>query len=274
MGRDIRQKMAMEALGVFALCYIGGWAVQWALKGSLDLTGVALAHCVVLALFIFIGFEISGSHFNPAVTLALIATGHQDYLEGAFYILAQFGGSFLAGLVLLLSRPSSLETALKEVGHPHQLGHPSLSPDNSQFLGFLCEFLATACLVFTVFSAGVHKQSSAEAVSSSVGLSLGLMILAIGNYTGGALNPCRVFGPALFSGAILQTTQNNAQNNAQNAQNLAFLSFWIYLAGPILGGLCAGLFYEWVFIRNDERIIREQQIKEEEIQSIELQSYY
>ena len=118
-------KLVMEALGVFALCYVGGWSVMLSINGSLDLTGVALAHGIVLAMFIYIGFDISGGHLNPAVTIALCLAGYQKKEESIRYITAQCIGSLIAGFVLLSCRPKSLDA---KVGAIHQLGHPSLDP--------------------------------------------------------------------------------------------------------------------------------------------------
>ncbi len=235
-------KLVMEALGVFALCYIGGWSVEWALHNKLDLSGVALAHCVVLAMFIFIGFDISGSHFNPAVTIALCLTGYQKKEDSIRYIIAQCIGSLVAGFVLLSCKPQEL---VNDHALDHQLGHPSLDPSYSEINGFFCEFIATGCLVLSLFCAGIHKKASPEVVSSCVGISLGLMILAIGNYTGGALNPCRVLGPAFFSGRIIERGS------------------WIYYLGPILGGSATGLAYQYIFIESDQQ--------KEEVVSVSLQ---
>ena len=246
MSSQIRKdfnKLIMEALGVFALCYVGGWSVEWAINGNLDLAGVALAHFVVLSMFIYIGFDISGSHFNPAVTLALCATGYQDKKEGIRYIIAQCVGSLTAGFVLLSTRPRSLDAKVASI---HQLGFPSLNPNYSMLNGFFCEFIATGCLVLCVFSAGVHKKASAEVTSACVGLSLGLMVLAIGNYTGAALNPCRVLGPAFFAGRSLER------------------GFWIYYAGTLAGGLFTGVAYKYIFIESEQ--------EKEEVISVAIQS--
>lgn len=215
---------------------------MWSITGGLDLAGVALAHGIVLAMFIYIGFDISGGHLNPAVTIALCLAGYQKKEESIRYIIAQCVGSLIAGFVLLSVRPQSLDAIAKI----HQLGHPSLDPSYSQINGFFCEFIATGCLVLCVFCAGVHKRASAEATSAAVGLSLALMICAIGNYTGGALNPARVLGPAFFSGRFLER------------------GFWIYYAGTILGGACTGLAYKYIFIESEE--------EKDEVVSVALQT--
>ena len=221
----------MEATGVFALCYVGGWAVEWAINGSLDLAGVSLAHFVVLAMFIYIGFDISGGHLNPAVTIALWATGYQKKEDSIRYIIAQIVGSLIAGFTLLSTRPKALDARVAKI---HQLGHPSLDPSYSEINGFFCEFFATSALVLCVFCVGVHKKASAETTATCVGMSLGMMVFAIGNYTGAALNPCRVLGPAFFSGRIVER------------------GFWIYYLGPILGGVCTGMAYKYIFIESEE----------------------
>ena len=224
-------KLIIEALGVFALCYVGGWSVEWAIHGSLDITGVALAHFIVLAMFIYIAFDISGGHLNPAVTTALYITGYHSKEDTIRYIIAQCIGSMVAGFTLLSCRPAAFQDTVIKMG---QLGHPSLPADLSQITGFFCEFIATGCLVLTVFSTGLHKKANPEIVSTCVGMSLGLMIFAIGNYTGGALNPCRVLGPAFFSGRLLER------------------GFWIYYAGTIGGGAFVGWTYKYLFIQTEE----------------------
>ena len=225
-------KLLMEALGVFALCYVGGWSVEWAAHNKLDHSGVALAHCVVLAMFVFIGFDISGSQFNPAVSIALYITGYQKKEDTVRYIIAQVCGSMVAGFVLLSTKPQELSN---DHNLDHLLGHPTLDPTYSELNGFFCEFIATGCLVLSVFCAGIHKKASAEIVSTCVGVSLGLMILAIGNYTGGALNPCRVLGPAFFSGRVFEK------------------GAWIYYLGPILGGSFTAMAYQYIFIETDQQ---------------------
>ncbi len=76
----------MEFLGVFALDYVGGMSVINTQFG-LNLLGVAFAHGLVLFSFVNIGAEVSGAHYNPAVTLAMMCNKSITVVKGIAYIL-------------------------------------------------------------------------------------------------------------------------------------------------------------------------------------------
>jgi len=225
------QEMIMEGLGVFALCFVGGWAVEWAIEGKQSVTAVALAHGFVLGLFVFVAATISGGHLNPAVSFSLYATGYQKIEDTIRYVLAQCGGSLLAGLALKLMRPKLFEATIDA----KQLGHPALPDNVDTSIGFVCEAIATGTLVLCVMSAGIHKKSSEATVATMVGASLLIGLLSIGNTTGAALNPARVFGPSFFSGRMVGR------------------GALVYYFGPIVGGISSALLYKFFFMSDDEK---------------------
>jgi len=90
----------MEMLGVFALVYIGGWACVMESISYGSVLSVAFAHMFVLSVMIWVGAATSGAHYNPAVTIALMITGHHTWLNSIFYIVFQIAGSFLGALLL------------------------------------------------------------------------------------------------------------------------------------------------------------------------------
>lgn len=220
------QALIMEALGVFALCYVGGWAVEWSIEGQASVTAVALAHGFVLGLFVFLGASISGGHYNPAVSFSLFLLGYMKLEECIKYILAQIGGSFMAGLVLFLMRPQIFSTTRDA----RQLGHPSLPDDVDTAIGFSCEAIAAGTLVLSVMAAGVHKKAESTTVAFMVGCSLLIGVLSIGNTTGAALNPCRVIGPAFFSGRLIERGS------------------LVYYFGPVVGGAVSAMLYKFFFM--------------------------
>tara|TARA_B100001758_G_scaffold247929_2_gene268668 strand:- start:83 stop:355 length:273 start_codon:yes stop_codon:yes gene_type:complete len=59
-------------------------------------TGNALAIGAALALAIFVGGKISGGHFNPAVSLMMLAKGKLNTKDGMIYVLAQVLGGMTA----------------------------------------------------------------------------------------------------------------------------------------------------------------------------------
>jgi aquaporin Z len=228
------QSLIMEALGVFALCYVGGWSVEWSIEGSANVTAVALAHGFVLGLFVYLGASISGGHYNPAVTFSLFLTGYIRVEQCIKYILAQTVGSFIAGFALILMRPEifSKTKALS------QLGHPSLPDDVDTSIGFTCEAVAGGTLVLCVMAAGIHRKAPAETTATLVGCSLLLGVLSIGRTTGAALNPCRVIGPAFFSGRLIERGS------------------LVYYFGPVVGGAVTSLLYKYFFMEYEDSVFK------------------
>merc|ERR1712110_164884 len=79
-------------VGTFALCYVGG--LSYGL-----LVNVALAYGFVLGFFVYAGANISGAHYNPAVTLALLVIGRVKPVNAIMYIIFQLIGGILAGMM-------------------------------------------------------------------------------------------------------------------------------------------------------------------------------
>ena len=85
-----KRALFVEFLGTFALCYVGGWSVIMADLGISNIIGVALAHTFVLSFMIWAGGNISGAHYNGAVSLALYVSQHIGATKLLFYLLSQF----------------------------------------------------------------------------------------------------------------------------------------------------------------------------------------
>ena len=103
----------MELLGVFAINYIGGWSNVMKDNQNGNLTTVAIANIFVIGILTWCGAAISGSHFNPAITVSLLMTNNCKMLEGCLYLLMQFSGSFLAGLLLYFGIPNMYQVTSK-----------------------------------------------------------------------------------------------------------------------------------------------------------------
>ena len=83
--------------GTFALCYIGGMVYVMADNGFISLNGVALAHGGIYALCVYIAAEISGAHFNPAVSVAMFMLNEREFMDMTLYCCAQLLGAMIAG---------------------------------------------------------------------------------------------------------------------------------------------------------------------------------
>jgi len=224
MSEALRAAIA-EFIGTFALCFIGAGAIctnQWS-HGAVGLVGIAIAHGAVLSVMISTLGHISGGHFNPAVTVAVLTGRKISPTQAARYILAQLAGAVAAGYLLLAIVPAS-------VWQPVHLGTPALGADVTVLQGIVIETVLTFFLALSVFGTAVDPKGSGNAVAGfGIGTVLVFDILFGGPLTGASMNPARTFGPALASG------------------------YWnhhlVYWIGPLLGGLLAGWLYTRVFLK-------------------------
>src|SRR2546430_6637408 len=199
---------------------------------------------------IYVAGAISGAHINPAVTLALAATGRHPWGKVLPYWLAQVLGAFVAGGILYLVYQGALVHALG-VNHL-TIGQIAQSTTANgygwifytfpkSFVGvfgaFADEFVGTALLVGLIL---VIVDARNQPVQSNLNpLIIGLLIVAIGSSfglnTGYAINPARDFGPRLWI-ALVSNFQSFSVNNYY---------FWIPIAGPLLGGVVGAFIYDY-----------------------------
>jgi len=238
----------MECLGTFALCYVGG-------TSGGGMMGAALAHGFALGLFVYAGAKISGAHYNPAVTLALMLTGQGvGLVAGLMYMGSQLVGGVLAGIMVCYMQ---MNVPLMKDGP----GGPGLlSPDFSWFHGAICETVGTFFLVFTIFGIAVDKRGPGHLCGLLIGGMLSAQVLAIGGITGCAINPTRYFGP-MFGALIVGKGWRGGPYNAlpKAGTDGKGLDYWqdndwswaIYLF-PFLGGLIGAFSYQYCFLEEPE----------------------
>lgn len=214
--------LVAEAIGTFALCFIGILAINaGSIIGHPDastLTTIAFGHGLAIAVMIAAYGAVSGGHFNPAVTFGFVVTGRMPLVRGVMYWVAQIAGAFVASEIIC-----QLFGASTVAG-----GTPNLAPTISPAAGVVLELVTTFFLVAVVFGTAVDERAPKSVFPLAIGLTVALDIMAIGPITGGAMNPARVLGPALASGMW--------QNH------------WIYWVGPLAGGALAGLLHHYFFI--------------------------
>jgi aquaporin TIP len=202
-----------EFIGTFALIFVGIGAIKTA---GYDTLAVALAHGLTIAAFVSATMHISGGQLNPAVTFGLVCGGHMSVPEAIRYWISQLLGGITAALICLGLFGRDV------VVH----GTPQLAINLTAGQGILVEGILTFFLVFVVYGTAVDERGRRVA-GMAIGSTITLDILFGGPLTGAAMNPARVFGPAIAA------------------------NFWkahyIYWIGPLLGGALGGLVYR-VFI--------------------------
>jgi glycerol uptake facilitator protein len=226
--------MVAEAYGAFVLTFIGATSITvvsdpklFAAGPSLGLGFIGLAHGIALLIGIATVAQISGAHFNPAVTIGMTAAGRFPKNRVLPYIGAQLVGAVLAALV-------QLGTVGMDAARISYLGSPLPNSSIPIYSALLAEIIGTMMLVMTVLGS-TDRSSSLPWSSSAIGLTLAAVIWALGAVSGASLNPARSFGPAVVS-LIFSTTP------------MAYYPF--YVVGPAIGGLLAAALYRFMFGRN------------------------
>ena len=223
------RKYVAEGVGTFGLVFVGAASVVMSGQAGYGLPGIALAHGLVLMAMIYALGHVSGAHFNPAVTIAMLLTKNVRPREGIMYIISQLAGAGIAGFLLLFSIGTIAPGLYVDQLH---LGVTDLTGIGFA-RGILIEAILTFFLVFTIFGVAVDKKAPPGFYGIAIGFVLAACILAGGWLTGAALNPARAFGPALASG------------------------YWdtqvVYWIGPIIGGLAAGLLHKnFVMVKTEK----------------------
>src|SRR5256885_4629981 len=115
--RDSWRHFVAEFIGTFALVFVGSGAIMATriTQSSAALVEVALAHGLVLAVMVSALMRISG-HFNPAVTLGMLAARRIEVMMAALYIIAQVLGAVVAGYALKASFPAAVFVATRGGG--------------------------------------------------------------------------------------------------------------------------------------------------------------
>jgi aquaporin NIP len=183
------KKLNAEFIGTFILVFAGTGAVviNDVSGGSITHVGIALTFGLVVLAMIYAVGDISGAHFNPAVT-------------SAFWLAGRLPG----GLVLPYVTSQCLG-ALAASGLLHALfpAHGTLGgtrPAGPEQQSFLLELILTFILMFVILNVSTGAQEKGITAGIAVGAVIGLEALFAGPICGASMNPARSLAPALVSG--------------------------------------------------------------------------
>lgn len=184
--------------------------------------GISFGIAVITMIYAF--GHISGTHINPAVSIALWATKRFPTKDMVAYIVAQCIGAFLASVTIVLILGSrAVETGL---------GATAMFPGVNYGQAILCEAVATFFLMLVIMGSAVDKRAPGGFAGLAIGLVVCADITVVGNITGSSLNPARTFGPYLADSIF-------------GGPNL-WSQFPIFVIGPIVGALIAAFLYDYI----------------------------
>ncbi len=206
------KKYVNELIGTFFLVLVIG------------LSGNPLAIGSVLMVMVYMGGHISGAHYNPAVTLAVLMRRKIGTNEAIWYMAFQVIGSLLAAFTVYVLTQNTFA--------------PAPGANARMFDALLVEALFTFALASVVLNVATTK---VNAGNSYFGLAIGFTVLAGavagGPISGGAFNPAVGLGPCLIDTLV--------------GGNDSLMHVWLYLLGPFAGAALAALVFG--FTNPDEK---------------------
>jgi len=176
---------------------------------TVGLTGNPLAIGAALMVMIYAGGHISGAHYNPAVTLAVLLRGKISGAEAIIYMGVQLAGAITAALIVIVFK-----------------GVPDEATQQLDITkAMIAELLGTFALAYVVLNVATAKANSGN---SYFGLAIGFTVLAMafcfGDFSGGAFNPAVALGASIM-------------------KLFAWNNIWIYLVFCFAGGALAAIIF-------------------------------
>ena len=172
---------------------------------------------IVIAM-VYMGWHISGAHYNPAITLAVWIRGKIDLKNAVAYIFAQLLGAFAASIVFYLIQERTFAPA------------PTVGVEI--WKSILLELLFTFALCSVFLELATSERLKGNYI---YGLAIGFTFLggiyAIGGISGGVLNPAAAFGPQLM-------------DTLEGGSGLG--KFYIYFIGCFGGGVLSAIVYKFL----------------------------
>ncbi|WP_369993664.1 MIP/aquaporin family protein [Winogradskyella sp.] len=206
----LSKKLWSEFIGTFAMvfCGCGAMTVNEITGGSITHVGVAITWGLIVMAMIYAFGEISGAHFNPAVTIGFAVAKKFEWKNVPKYILFQVVGAFMAIAILWVLFPES-----------NSFGHTYPAEGFEPYKAFILELLLTFFLMVVIINVSTGSKEIGTMAAIAVGGVILLEAMFAGPMTKASMNPARSLAPAIISG---------------NMQ-----SVWLYLTAPIVGSFLA-----------------------------------
>lgn len=203
-------KYLTEFIGTFFLILTIGLSV------SVSSVIAPIAIGSVLMVMIYMGGNISGGHYNPAVTLGVFMRGKIEAKDMIAYWIFQILAGIIAAFVIFTFTNKPLVVAP--------------TPGIDSWKAVLAEVLGTFALVSVVLNVATTKKAAGNSYYGlAIGFTVMAMAVALGPISGGAFNPAVALGPQIVD-AI--------------KGGVSLSGCWIYIVGCFLGGALAAIVFK------------------------------
>jgi aquaporin Z len=197
-----------EFIGTFAMifCGTGAMTINEVTGGDVTHVGIGITWGLIVMAMIYAFGEISGAHFNPAVSIAFAYAKKFSWKEVPKYIFFQVAGAFAASLLLMWLFPKS-----------ELLG--ATIPSVDVWRAFVLELILTFFLMVVI----INVSTGSKEIGMMAGIAIGSVVLL----------------EALFAGPITNASMNPARSLAPNIVSGNIKGLWLYMLAPIIGALLA-----------------------------------
>lgn len=222
-----QRALAAEFIGTFTLVF-GGCGTAMFAGPTAGIVAVSSAFGLSVLTMAYSVGHISGGHFNPAVTLGLVASARFPAASALSYIIAQVLGAIAAAAVLwAIATGVPMGGAAKKFQDLAAVSNFYGAPGAAIGQAFLVEFVMTALFLLVIISS-TSRRAPAGFAPIAIGLALTLFHLMSIPLTNTSLNPARSLAPALFAGGK------------------PMADVWLFLIAPTCGGIAGGIAARWL----------------------------
>jgi aquaporin NIP len=216
MQPELSKRLMAEAIGTFGFFFIGFCGIAAAVTqgpAAIQSLGIALGFGFGLGLMIFAFGHISGGHYNPAVSAGLAAADRFPREEVVPYWGAQLAGGLVAALAV---RAIFSHFVVRATVNAPGVGI-------SGFKALVLETILTFLFVLVICTVATDERAPWKGVFAPFAIGLFIFVAAttVGPLSGGSFNPARSIDPAVVA--------------------LHLGDLWIYIIGPLVGGILGGL---------------------------------
>lgn len=202
------RKYWAEFFGTYILVFVGCGAIiiNSITAGTVSHLGIGLSFGLVVMTMIYAIGEISGSHINPAVTIAFAVAKRFNIKEVIPYLISQIFGASFASATLFILFPN-----VSNLGE-------TLPLHNNWQQSFILEMILTFILMFVILNVSTGAKEKGITAALAIGGVVAFEAIFAGPISGASMNPARSLAPALFG-------------------DLTYI--WVYVFAPIIGSILA-----------------------------------